>query len=155
MMKKLMCFLVMAASVSLPFSQSLMATTMGYLVFNMPGEATLPQNFRILNYPCEDLSTCNVLGLNELKASGSGQFSEKSFNELVRALPLQSEQLIVCNLREEIQAGMINGLPPITLEDELHRRGFFNQTIEEMEMDEYGNYKLVLESGDLLIERNG
>ncbi len=155
MMKKLISFFVMAAGMSLLFPNPLFATTRGYLIFNMPGEATLPQNFRILNYPCEDLSTCNVLGLNELKASGSGQFSEKSFNELVRVLPLQSEQLIVCNLREEIQAGMINGLPPITLEDELHRHGFFNRTIEEVEMDEYGNYRLVLESGDLLIERNG
>src|ERR1700735_5690006 len=101
-MKKLMSFLAMTTSTSLLFLGSLCASsTVDSLLLDILEETLFPQNVRILTYPPGDLSTCNVLGLDQLKASGSEQFSEKGFSELVKALPLQSEQLVICDLRGE------------------------------------------------------
>ncbi len=151
-MKKLISFLAMTTSTSLLFLGSLCASsTVDSLLFDIPEETVFPQNVRILTYPPGDLSTCNVLGLDQLKASGSGQFSEKGFSELVKALSLQSEQLIICDLRAEYH-GLVNGLPMCWI-DKLDSNDFFNQTAEEIELDEYRRLELALETGYVWIDQ--
>ncbi len=92
-----------------------------------------------------------MLGLDQLKVSGSGQFSEKGFSELVKALPLQSEQLIICDLRAEYH-GLVNGLPMCWI-DELDSNDPFNQTAEEIEPDEYRHLELALQTGYVWIDQ--
>ncbi len=151
-MKKPMSFLAMTTSMSLLLLSSLCASsTINDSFFDAPEEVTFPQNFRILNHPPADLSTCNVLGLDQLKVSGSGQFSEKGFSELVKALPLESEQLIICDLRAEYH-GLVNGLPMCWI-DELDSNDPFNQTAEEIELDEYRRLELALQTGYVWIDQ--
>jgi hypothetical protein len=141
-MKKLMSFLAMTTSMSLLLLSSLCASsTINDSFFDVPEEVTFPQNFRILNHPHADLSTCNVLGLDQLKVSGSGQFSEKGFSELVKALPLESEQLIICDLRAEYH-GLVNGLPMCWI-DELDSNDPFNGS-SPLFLNELGIYHVNL-----------
>ncbi len=152
-MKKLISFLATTTSTSLLFLGSLCASfTVDSLLLDIPEETVFPQNVRILTYPPGDLSTWNVLGLDQLKASGSGQFSEKGFSELVKALPLESEQLVICDLRAE-HHGLVNGLPMCWI-DELDSNDLFNQTAEEIELDEYRRLEVALKAGYLWVDQD-
>lgn len=76
------------------------------LVFDMINEPTLPSRFRKVDGPIKD-PTVNREGLSTLKASGSGQFSEKSFGVIKTALG-NPKKLLVIDLRDESH-GFING----------------------------------------------
>lgn len=56
------------------------------LVKNMDNGETLPRNFRIIAH---------------LQASGSGQFSAKSLDAVLKALPVAADHVIIVDLREE------------------------------------------------------
>jgi hypothetical protein len=80
--------------------------TAARLIKNMDNNPQLPLNFRLMtDEPLEEETAKKAikpsyLGLQEIKASGSAQFSELSLYEIIRNIP-DSYQLIVIDLRQE------------------------------------------------------
>lgn len=68
----------------------------------------LPPNFRVMNSDYIKNPSCKVTreGLDQIRVSGSGQFSENSLKHLMTVVP--SENLIVLDLRRECH-GSVNG----------------------------------------------
>jgi Inositol hexakisphosphate len=93
-----------------------------------------PCHMRSVNQSPIKNSTLNLQGLQNLKASGSGQFSEKNFYEIVRHLRISPQQLIVIDLRQESH-GFING-NPITWTDGNDNYGNLHKKTSAIETDE-------------------
>lgn len=114
-----------------------------FLILNMNNESILPRNFRATTLPFmpSDMPIPSRLGLDELQASGSGQFSENSLKTLLKTLP--NSKVIIVDLREESH-GFLNGtavswridemdwgniglsLPEIILDEEQHLTNSLN-----------------------------
>lgn len=78
------------------------------LIVNMWNEEALPKNFRSTSDSVtKNENSPNFLGLQELHASGSSQFSKQSLKALLQKLP--SRQLTLVDLRQESH-GFINGI---------------------------------------------
>lgn len=69
----------------------------------------LPRNFRLAGHEAIQRSFVNLEGLNQLRISGSSQFSEKTFHSMIESLAVTPNQLLVIDLREESH-GFINGV---------------------------------------------
>ncbi len=117
-------------------------------IFDAPLNAVVPRNLRISKVPLENTSL-NFRGLNKLKASGSGQFSEKTFIEMSYQLPTNLNRLVVLDLRQESH-GLVNGTP-ISWTDGHHNYGNVNKTKKEIEADEQQRLQLAVQAGRILV----
>ncbi len=79
------------------------------LIVNMWNEEELPKKFRMCTDPLkqENGLTPSLIGLKELQASGSAQFSEKSLNAMIQKIP--SKNVTIIDLRQESH-GFINDI---------------------------------------------
>lgn len=79
------------------------------LIINAWNEDELPKNFRMSTDALsqEAVQAPSLIGLKELKASGSAQFSENGLNAILQKLP--SNQVTMVDLRQESH-GFINGI---------------------------------------------
>lgn len=80
------------------------------LILNIETECGLPKNFRTTQNPLQNTSDKqpSTDGLKSLNASASGQFSEKSLNEILKKIP--SCSVLIVDLRQESH-GFVDGLP--------------------------------------------
>ena len=95
-------------------------------------------------------SGLNVQGLNNLRASGSEQFSEDTFGEIVRSLAITPEKLVIFDLRQESH-GFING-KSVSWFDGNFNYANVHKTRSEIEMDEYQRLKLAAQSKQIIID---
>ncbi len=124
--------------------------TAPYPIFDAPGK-TLPRNLRTVQQAYVGQPSTNLEGLEQLKASGSGQFSEETFAKLIECLSLgEAQRLIVLDLRQESH-GLINGLP-VCWTDGLYKYGNIDKTRQEIEKDEYWRLSLANQVGCLVID---
>lgn len=149
-------FLTLMLFVSCLISQSFMQLTRVptlYPIFDPTG-IDLPRNLRTTQQQ-EGVknSELNIKGLNELKASGSGQFSEKNFIELLYRLPTTPRQLIILDLRQESH-GFING-QPVSWTDGNYNYGNLNKNLFEIESDEFQRLRLVAQAKRLIVNPSG
>lgn len=99
-----------------------------YPILDAPQFSQIPRGLRV----------CKI---NHLKGvSGSGQFSEQTFEEMTRQLAVNPDKLVVFDLREESH-GLING-KAVSWTDGLHNNLNCQKTVHEIEKDE--NYRLQL-----------
>lgn len=101
-------------------------------IFDPPG-VNVPRNLRSMQQSKRN-SFFNLKGIHDLRASGSGQFSEKTFKEMLTSLPVLPQHLLVIDLRQESH-GFINGIP-ISWSDGIHNYGNLHKTKSEIESDE-------------------
>ncbi len=101
----------MVFSVSLYHSQSGIVKIMPndqIVILNMDNSDELPRNFRITHALSQDKEKLpSDLGLAQLRASASGQFSQKSFVKILETIP--AKKILLLDLREESH-GFINGI---------------------------------------------
>lgn len=80
-----------------------------YTIINMPNHEELPRNFRMTHrfsfFDNEQFPS--FYGLLELKASASGQFSQKSLAKILELIP--AEKILLLDLRRESH-GFVNGI---------------------------------------------
>jgi hypothetical protein len=119
-----------------------------YPVFDPQGVG-VPRNLRTVHQVEVGKSSLNFQGLNHLRVSGSGQFSEKNFTEMMRYLPISPQQLIVLDLRQESH-GFING-KPISWTDGNYNYGNLHRTRSEVEADEYQRLRLAAQSKRIVV----
>lgn len=108
----------------------------------------LPRNLRTALQPIK-IRSLNSQGLDRLKISGSGQFSEKVFMAMVRRLAISPEKLIIVDLREESH-GFING-NPICWTDGIYNHANLHKKKSEIESDEYLRLKLAVQAKQIVI----
>jgi Inositol hexakisphosphate len=84
-----------------------MASNESILIINMENDEILPRNFRIAKKPSTATIKPSFEGIDALRSSASGQFSEKSLNKILKTLP--TNKIILMDLREESH-GFINGI---------------------------------------------
>jgi len=79
------------------------------LILNMQNEEVLPKNFRMTADPFVKTAFFppSMEGLAALKASASGQFSEKSFEKILATIP--NKKVLVIDLRQESH-GFLDGV---------------------------------------------
>lgn len=79
------------------------------LIKNMDNVKTLPKNFRMSSGPWHESfgAAPSRAGLNNLKISGSAQFSEQGLNKLIETIP--ADKIIFVDLREESH-GFLDGI---------------------------------------------
>lgn len=122
-----------------------------YPTFDAPTGIMLPRNLRTTyQLPYVRQKGLNIQGLNSLKASGSGQFSEQTFKEMIKQLPTDPTHLVVLDLRQESH-GLVNGTP-ISWTDGVYNNGNLNKTKSEIEADEQQRLQLAARSGRILID---
>ncbi len=80
-----------------------------YLIRNMENNPILPRNFRMTTdlVSERDITTPSFLGLAELNASGSAQFSQQSLKKVMESIP--NWNITVVDLRQEPH-GILNGM---------------------------------------------
>lgn len=113
-------------------------------VFDEPDDATIPRLLRIVQ-PLKEEKEGNFVGLDLLKASGSAQFSEKAFKELLRYLPLQDFKLVIYDLREESH-GFVNSRP-VSWTNGINNHANLNKSKFEIESDENNRLQSALQGG--------
>lgn len=120
-----------------------------YPVFDS-ASGVLPRNFRT---SCVNKmkSSLDTRGLNYLKASGSGQFSEKSLTEMLRHLALSPEKVVVMDLRQESH-GFING-QPISWKDGNYNYGNLHKSQCEIESDEFQRLNSAVRAQTITVNR--
>lgn len=109
-------------------------------IFDSPQKDSLPKKWRSTKQDTTDLLTknkFNATGLERLTLSGSGQFTEENFANMVRQLAVT--RLIVFDLREESH-GLING-DAVSWTDGQTNYANVGKTLAEIEADE--NLRLV------------
>ena len=119
-------------------------------IFDSPKGDALPRNLRTTQLTSRTkLNAFNFYGLSQLRVSGSGQFSREGFNELKCRLPIENDQLIIFDLREESH-GLINGVPISWTDGE---NNFPNRKKSEIEIerDEEKKLSLAMQKGSIII----
>ena len=104
-----------------------------YPVFDAQ-ETVLPHNFRTSDAK-HIRTSLNFTGLKFLRASGSGQFSENAFAEILQYLSLPADKVVVVDLRQESH-GFING-KPVSWTDGKYNYGNLHKNKSEVERDEH------------------
>lgn len=94
----------------------------------------------------------NLQGMNTLKVSGSEQFSEKTFAELVHNIPVSPQKLIVLDLRQESH-GFING-EPVYWFDGNYNYANRQKSLSEIERDECQRLNLAAKSKKIMINHS-
>src|SRR5258708_7019779 len=82
------------------------------LILNMDNQKVLPRNFRMTRmsdelYNATQQGSLSTVGLFELNASASGQFSQQGLEKILELIP--SNHILLLDLREESH-GFINGI---------------------------------------------
>lgn len=117
------------------------------LILNMDNSSALPKNFRmstdILQTP---LNPIHDVTLAALHASGSGQFSQLSLQELLNKIP--SRNFLIIDLRQESH-GFVNGVAVSWMGG----RNWANldKTAFEIKADEQGRLESLLKQGSALM----
>lgn len=121
-----------------------------YPVFDAEIMMGLPRNFRTTHRLLHHNSAqFNLKGLHQLSVSGSGQFSEESFKEMVDQLSNEAGQIIVIDLREESH-GLVDGVP-VSWTDGIHNNANWGKTQAEIENDEIDRLNFAQHAGWLLV----
>lgn len=89
----------------------------------------------------------------ELRASGSGQFSEQNFSPMMESLAVPREKIIVIDLRQESH-GFING-KPVSWTDGKYNYGNLFKSKREVEADEFQRLVSASRAKRLIIDRKG
>lgn len=125
------------------------------LCLTMDNQEVLPRNFRMVTdpyyFPFLTRHFPTRLGLDNLKASGSAQFSEKSLQKLLKTLPISNHHLIIIDLREESH-GFINGIA-VTWRDEKDW-GNINKNDQEIFEDENNRLDAIFQNQTVIIQNN-
>lgn len=118
-------------------------------IFDGHQEERLPLNFRTTKdqFGSELESLDLQEGLYDIPASGSGQFSETSFQCLTRTI--SKPNLVVIDLRQESH-GLVNG-QALSWTDGKYNWANVNKTLEEIEHTEEHLLKQVLEKGIVVV----
>ncbi len=119
-----------------------------YPIFDS-SEVDSPRNLRTTTKVVMNAVPLDFQGLNYLKASGSGQFTESNFKDMLRYLAVQPQQLIVFDLRQESH-GFING-SPVSWTDGKDNYGNLNKTRSEIEIDEYQRLRLAAQAKKIVV----
>lgn len=141
-MERLLILLILAIS----FSNSYLSATTTvevYPIFDSQ-EHKLPYNFRsVIQRSCVNV---NFKGLDQLKISGSAQFSENTFYAMLQTLAVPPNQLTIIDLREESH-GFINGMAVSWTDG----NNFANKNKTKMEIiaDEIGRLNESLQEQDI------
>lgn len=100
--------LLLAASFANPVVVA-METKEPTLILNMENQSVLPKNFRTTLDPLAETTEKlpSIQGLRTLSASASGQFSEKSLNEILKHIP--HSNILIVDLRQESH-GFLDGM---------------------------------------------
>lgn len=118
-----------------------------YPVFDSPG-SELPRNFRTSDARLIK-SSLNLEGLNFLRASGSGQFSERTFAGMLDYLSLSPKHVVVMDLRQESH-GFINGAP-VSWTDGNYNYSNLHKSKREVESDECQRLRLAGKAKKIVI----
>jgi protein-tyrosine phosphatase len=108
---------------------------------------TLPRNLRLV--PKKDNSV-SFKSVPVARISGSAQFSEAAFHEMLQEYALEPEKLIVFDLRQESH-GMVNGIP-VSWTDGIHNFVNLDKTAKEIEADEQQKLKQVSQAGTIVVD---
>jgi hypothetical protein len=148
MTKLFISILLLAIGIISKSSLEASCSTALYPIFDAK-EFNIPRNLRTVQKVKAIPSSSNLQNLDGLRASGSGQFSEKTFNEMTKVLPIQFQQLIVLDLRQESH-GFING-NPVSWTDGNYNYGNLNKTRFEIESDECLRLRLAMQEKRIII----
>ncbi len=119
---------------------SLIASDEALLVVNAENNGKLPWSFRTCRTPFKKKSDISRLGLNELNASGSAQFSYDSLQRLYKELN-EPSPLYIIDLRQESH-GFINGMAV----GWFHQKNWGNITkpSEQIQLEEINSFQNIL-----------
>lgn len=113
-----------------------------------PQGMNMPRNFRISTLKTAHAPFDKKV-LFDLKASGSGQFSELTIREMLKQIPIPREKIVVIDLRQESH-GFINGTP-VSWTDGVHNYANVNKSMEEIIDDENQRLHTVAGTGTIII----
>jgi hypothetical protein len=147
-MKKYLPYILLTICIICQSFLSFSGTPAVYPIFDPPG-VNVPRNMRIIQQMGRGKIFLNLQGLNNLRASGSGQFSEETFKEMMRYLPISPSQLVVLDLRQESH-GFVNGLP-ISWTDGKFNYGNLHKAKFEIEVDEYQRLRFAAQAKRILV----
>lgn len=114
-----------------------------YPVYDSVG-MELPRNFRVVSHAQE---------LKNLRISGSGQFSEQGFINLIRFLSVPLDKFIVLDLRQESH-GFIDG-QSISWTDGNYNYANIAKTKSEIELDESQRLKQAVQAHSIVLDPLG
>jgi hypothetical protein len=112
-------------------------------------EFQLPRNLRLAFHVRVGQPILNITGLNRLNISGSGQFSEGTFLNMLHSFAFSPKKLIVIDLRQESH-GFINGKPVSWTDGNNYAN--ICKTKEEVESDEYQRLQLASQAQQIVID---
>lgn len=113
-------------------------------------QSIILRNFRTAELKKEAPSNLNLEGLSLLRISGSGQFSEESFEPLIRSIPLlDQKKLIVLDLRQESH-GFINH-EPIHWSDGKDNCANIHKDPYAIELDEFNRLHQAIQTKQIII----
>ncbi len=122
----------------------LLEKNLSMLLLNMNNHSELPKNFRRTIDPIAEGRPLNLSGLNDLHASGSGQFSENSFHIMMREIP--NQKVLIIDLREESH-GFVNGHALYWYEN--YNLGNFGKSENQIRQEELKLLENVLQEGTI------
>lgn len=130
------------------------------LKFDSQYDANLPKHLRSPRWldkkpllQTEDKCFINIQGLEYIQASGSGQFSRKSFEAILHSIQAYAERLIVIDLREESH-GLINGFP-VSWVDDVLSYGNVGLSKNDIEEDENRRLQGLLATKSICVSKQG
>lgn len=132
-------------------SQSFLGFSYAVVVYPIddPQGINVPRNLRTTQqFPTKQF-ILNPRGLQNLRISGSGQFSEKNFMSIIRCLPVSPDKLIVLDLRQESH-GFING-QAVSWTDGVYNYANLHKTTREIESDEFQRLRLAVQAKRIIL----
>lgn len=118
------------------------------VIWDATNPDSFPRRFRSTNQ--SRLTYSVVEGLEDLRISGSGQFSASGLDMLLSAIP--TSEVIVIDLRQECH-GFINGLPVSWLKG-INNWLNVGRTVGEIERDEFQKLNQASEAGVITVQEN-
>lgn len=121
-----------------------------WLVLDRSNDCTLPRNFRMCidNFPKLLVKAPTRQGMDELRASASGQFSENELKMMMEKISQDPSQVIIVDLRQESH-GFMNGMAVSWRT----QNGWSNlgKTLNEIERDQASRLQQAIQQGCVLI----
>lgn len=115
---------------------------------NMDNINELPRNFRMMLDACDLYEEADIFaGLEQIKASGSAQYSKEGLKKIISTIP--SNKITFIDLRLESH-GFINGTA-VSWRSE-HNWANIGMTMKEVQHDEETRLKKAFEQGNLIVE---
>lgn len=113
-------------------------------------EFKLPRNLRTaLHARLNHQPNLTIEGLDCLRISGSGQFSEETFMATIDSLSISLKKLIVLDLRQESH-GFINGIPISWTDGNNYAN--IHKTKSEIEFDECQRLRLAMQAQHIVVD---